>query len=134
MQEPQSRPLSVTLLVCLILIYAIFIIGWDMVMPFERDYTQGPATVLLGLRVNGTVAQLVHAGQLLVALMLAQGVWTMKRWGWQLVLFVIGYIFVSTTVWLSVYQEFGRIKFALLNIIIVNLILVLTFPHREKFV
>jgi hypothetical protein len=32
------------------------------------------------------------------------------------------------------YQEFGRIVFAFLNIVIVNLLLGLTFPHRDKFV
>ena len=133
MNTPPIRPISITILVCLILIYAILIIGWDLVMPFERAYTQGPATVVFGLRVSGWSAQIMHALQLLVALMLAYGLWTMKRWGFQLTFLVVAYILILTTVWVSVYQEFGRIVFAFLNIVNVNILLGLTFPHREKF-
>lgn len=134
MNSTSSRPLSVTILVSLILIYAILIIGWDMVMPFEREYTQGPATVVFGLRVSGWSAQVMHGLQLFIALMLAYGLWWMKRWGLQLTFLVVAYILISTTVWVMVYQEFGRIFFALLNIFIVNILLALTFPHRDKFV
>jgi hypothetical protein len=133
MNTSVQRPISITILVCLILIYAILIIGWDLVMPFERAYTQGPATVVFGLRVSGWSAQIMHALQLLVALMLVHGLWTMKRWGFQLTFLVVAYILISTTVWVTVYQEFGRIVFAFLNIVIVNILLGLTFPHREKF-
>jgi hypothetical protein len=128
-----QRPLSITILVCFILIYAILIIGWDMAAPFERAYAQGPATVAFGLRVFGWSAQIMHALQLSVALVLAYGLWTMKRWGFQLTFLVVAYILISTTVWVTVYQEFGRIVFAFLNIVIVNILLGLTFPHREKF-
>ncbi len=128
-----QRPLSITILVSLILIYTILIIGWDMVMPFEREYTQGPATVVFGLRVSGWSAQVMHGLQLFISLMLAHGLWWMKRWGLQLTFLVAAYILVSTTVWVTVYQEFGRIFFALLNIVIVNILLGLTFPHRDKF-
>jgi hypothetical protein len=128
-----QRPISITILVCLLLIYAILIIGWDMVMPFERPYAQGPATVVFGLRVFGWSAQIMHALQLLVALLLAHGLWRMKRWGFQLIFLIVAYILISTTVWVTVYKEFGRIVFAFLNIVIVNVLLGLTFPHREKF-
>lgn len=128
-----SRPLSITILVCLIIFYAVVVIAWDMVAPFERDYVHGPASVVFGLRVSGLPAQVMHGAQLFVALALAGGLWTMKTWGWHLVLFVASYIAISTTVWVAVYQDLGRILFAFLNIVIVNVILMLTFPHRDKF-
>ena len=128
-----SRPLSLTILACLIFMYAIFVIGWDLVAPFERDYTQGPASVVFGLRVSGWSAQLMHGLQLLVALRLAYGLWTMQAWGWAFAMMVVGYIIISTTVWVAVYQDFGRIMFAFVNLVIVNVLLLLTFPHREKF-
>lgn len=128
-----SRPLSITILVCLIIFYAVVVIAWDMVAPFERDYVHGPASVVFGLRVSGLPAQVMHGAQLFVALALAGGLWAMKTWGWHLVLFVASYIAISTTVWVAVYQDLGRILFAFLNIVIVNVILMLTFPHRDKF-
>ena len=128
-----SRPVSITILVCLIILYAAIVIAWDMLTPFERDYVRGPASVVLGLRISGLPAQVMHGAQLFVALALAGGLWTMKTWGWHLVLFVAGYIVISTTVWVVVYQDLGRIMFAFLNIVIVNVILMLTFPHRNKF-
>ncbi|HXG17658.1 MAG TPA: hypothetical protein VNN62_01100 [Methylomirabilota bacterium] len=128
-----TRPLSITVLVCLILIYAVVVIGWDMVMPFERAYTQGPATVAFGLRISGWPAQIMHAVQLIVALALAYGLWHMQAWAWRLLLLVVGYILLSTTVWVAVYQEFGRIMFAFLNLVIVNVLLAFTFPHRDQF-
>ena len=133
MNASVQRPLSITILVCLILIYAILIIGWDMVIPFERTYAQGPATVVFGLRVFGWSAQAMHALQLFVALMLVYGLWTMKRWGLQLTFVVVSYILISTTVWVAVYQESEHMMLAFLNIVIVNILLGLTFPHREKF-
>src|SRR5258708_12704979 len=114
MNPSPPRPLSITILVCLILIYAILIIGWDLVMPFERAYTQGPATVVFGLRVSGWSAQIMHALQLFVALMLVHGLWTMKRWGLQLTFLVVAYILISTPVWVTVYQKFARIVFSFL--------------------
>jgi hypothetical protein len=128
-----ERPVSITILVFLIVLYAVVVIAWDMLAPFERDYVRGPASVVLGLRVSGLAAQVMHGAQLFVALTLAGGLWTMKTWGWHLVLFVAGYIAISTTVWVAVYQDLGRIMFAFLNIVMVNVILLLTFPHRDKF-
>lgn len=133
MNATPARPLSITILVSLILIYALLIIGWDMVMPFERAYAQGPATVVFGVRVFGWSAQVMHGLQLFVALALARGLWLMQRWGFHLVFVVVAYILISTTVWVTMYQEFGRIVFAFLNIVIVNILLGLTFPHRDKF-
>lgn len=69
-----------------------------------------------------------------VALALAAGLWGMRIWGWHLVLLVVGYMIISTTVWVAVYQDFGRIFFAFLNLVLVNILLMLTFPHRDKFV
>jgi hypothetical protein len=134
MKKLLDRPVSVTLAVGLITLYAAMVILWDLLSPFERPYAQGPATVVLGLRVFGVWAQLTHVLQLSVAVGMAYGLWTMQRWGWQLVLFVAGYMLLSSTVWMMVYQEFGRAFFAFLNLVIVNILLVLTFPHREKFV
>ena len=128
-----SRPVSITILVCLIVLYAALVIAWDMLAPFERPYARGPASVVLGLRISGLPAQVMHGAQLFVALALAGGLWTMKTWGWHLVLFVVSYIIISTTVWVAVYQDLGLIKFAFLNIVMVNVILLLTFPHRDKF-
>lgn len=128
-----TRPLSLTILACLIFIYAILVIGWDLVAPFERDYTQGPASVVFGLRVSGWSAQLMHGLQLLVALRLAYGLWTMQAWGWAFAAMVAGYLVISTTVWVAVYQDFDRIMFAFVNLVIVNMLLLLTFPHRDKF-
>jgi hypothetical protein len=133
MRNATIRPMSITILVCLIVIYAIVVIGWDMIMPFEREYAQGPASVFFGLRVTGLPAQVMHGVQLFVALTLAYGLWSMQSWAWNIVLFVVGYIVISTTVWVAVYQEFGRIMFAFLNLVIVNVLLALTFPHRDKF-
>ena len=79
-------------------------------------------------------AQLMHALQLLVALALVYGLWTMKWWAWQLTVFVVGYMLLSVTIWVSAYQEFSRLKFAFFYIVVVNLLLALTMPHREKFV
>jgi hypothetical protein len=133
MHDTTPRPTSLTILVCLILIYAIVVIGWDMLMPFEREYTNGPASVILGVRVTGLAAQIMHGIQLFAALALAHGLWSMQPWAWNSVLFVVGYIVISTTVWVAVYQDFGRIMFAFLNLVIVNILLAFTFPHRKKF-
>lgn len=128
-----TRPLSITVLVVLILFYAIFVVAWDLVLPFEREYTQGPASAVLGLRVTGWSAQMMHGLQLLVALRLAYGLWTMQTWGWAFALMTAGYVLVSTTVWVAVYQEFHRIGFAILNVVVANILVLCTFPHREKF-
>jgi hypothetical protein len=133
MHNTSVRPISITILVCLIVIYAIVVIGWDMLRPFEREYASGPASVVLGIRVTGLLAQIMHGVQLFAALALAHGLWSMQPWAWQMVLFVVGYIVVSTTIWVTVYQEFDRILFAFLNLVIVNVLLALTFPHRKKF-
>jgi hypothetical protein len=133
MRDTIPRPTSITILVCLILIYAIVVIGWDMLMPFEREYANGPASVVLGVRVTGLAAQVMHGMQLFAALALAHGLWSMHPWAWNSVLFVVGYIVISTTVWVAVYQDFGRIMFAFLNLVIVNILLAFTFPHRKKF-
>jgi len=110
------------------------VILWDLLSPFERPYAQGPVSVVFGFRVFGIWAQLMHILQLIVAMALAYGLWTMRYWGWQLVQFVVGYMVVSNMVWISVYQEYHRILFALFYLVIVNLLLILTYPHRERFV
>jgi uncharacterized membrane protein YphA (DoxX/SURF4 family) len=132
--EKRIRPISITILVCLIVFYAVVFIAWDMLAPFERDYTRGPASVVFGLRIVGFPAQVMHGMQLFVALALASGLWTMRLWGWHLVLFVAGYLVISTTVWVAVYQDFERIFFAFLNLVLVNGLFIMTFPHRNKFV
>ena len=134
MNKSGDRPLSVTIAVLLIVFYAGFFILWDLVSPFERPYAQGPVTVVLGIRVFGVWAQLMHTLQLLVAAAMAYGLWTMQRWGWHLLLFIIGYMLLSNMMWITVYQEFDRIFFAFFYLVIVNLLLVLTYPHRERFV
>jgi hypothetical protein len=128
------RPLSVTILVGLIVLYAAVVIGWDLVAPFERPYARGPVSVVLGRRVFGVWAQLMHVVQLAVAMTMAAGLWMMRRWGWQLVEFVAWYMVLSCAIWLAIYQEYHRIGFALLYLVVANLMLALTFPHREKFV
>ena len=134
MNNSTTRPVSIIIAASLIAFYAGMVILWDLLSPFERPYAQGPVSVVLGLRVFGIWAQLMHIVQLGVALALAYGLWTMQRWGWYLAVFVAGYMLLSSTVWVTVYQEYSRIFFALLNIVIVNILLALTFPHREKFV
>ncbi len=128
-----ARPLSITILVVLILFYAVFVVAWDLVSPFEREYTQGPASAVFGLRVTGWSAQMMHGLQLLVALRLAYGLWTLQPWGWAFAMMTVGYILLSTTVWVTVYQEFHRIGFAFLNVVVANIVMLCTFPHREKF-
>lgn len=134
MSSSPTRPISITILVCLIVFYAAVVIAWDMLAPFEREYAKGPASVVFGLRIVGFPAQVMHGAQLFVALALASGLWAMRIWGWHLMLFVAGYIIISTTVWVIVYQDLGRIFFAFLNIILVNGLFIMTFPHRNKFV
>jgi hypothetical protein len=134
MSNSINRPASVTIAVLLIVFYASFFILWDLVAPFERPYAQGPVTVVLGMRVFGVWAQIMHTLQLLAALALAYGLWTMQRWGWHLLLFIIGYMLLSNMLWISVYREIERIFFAFFYLVIVNLLLLLTYPHRERFV
>ena len=133
MKTTPGRPTSITVAALLIAFYAVMVILWDIIAPFERPYAQGPVSVVLGMRVYGIWAQLVHGVQLFVALALAYGLWTMQRWGWQLVIGVTGYMLLSVSIWVSVYQEYQRIFFAFFYLIVVNVLLVLTFPHREKF-
>ena len=102
--------------------------------PFERPYAQGPASVILGIRVYGVWAQLMHVLQLTVALALVYGLWTMRLWGWRLVQFVIAYMLLANVIWVTVYQEMNRVYFGLFYLVIVNLLLLLTYPHRERFV
>jgi len=49
-------------------------------------------------------------------------------------LFMVGYMLLSNVIWVTVYQEFERIFFAFFYLLIVNLLLILTYPHRERFV
>lgn len=134
MRQSTERPVTITIGVLLIAFYAAVIIAWDFVAPFERPYAPGPVSVVLGVRVFGIWAQLMHALQLVVALALVAGLWTMQSWAWQLTQFVAGYMLISITVWVTLYQEFARIKFAFFYIIVVNLLLALVYPHRDKFV
>ncbi|MBM4257602.1 MAG: hypothetical protein FJ147_17125 [Deltaproteobacteria bacterium] len=134
MRHSIERPGTITIGALLIAVYAAVIIAWDFVAPFERPYAQGPVSVILGVRVFGVWAQMMHAVQLVVALALVAGLWTMQPWAWQLTMFIAGYMLVSITVWVTVYQEFSRIKFAFFYIVVVNLLLALVYPHREKFV
>jgi len=133
MKTITDRPTSLTVAALLVAFYAVMVILWDILAPFERPYAQGPVSVVLGVRVYGLWAQLVHGGQLFVALALAYGLWTMQPWGWNLVLGVTAYMLLSITIWITVYQEFQRIFFAFFYVIVVNVLLALTFPHREKF-
>jgi hypothetical protein len=134
MNRPKDRPTSVTIAVLLIVFYAGFFILWDIISPFERPYAQGPVTVVLGIRVFGAWAQTMHTLQLFAALALAYGLWTMQRWGWHLLLFIIGYMLLSNMMWITIYREIERIFFAFFYLVIVNLLLFLTYPHRERFV
>jgi len=134
MNPSVSRPVSVTIAALLVLFYAGFFILWDLVSPFERPYAQGPASVILGIRVYGVWAQLMHVLQLTVALALVYGLWTMRLWGWWLVQFVIAYMLLANVIWVTVYQEMNRVYFGLFYLVIVNLLLLLTYPHRERFV
>jgi hypothetical protein len=133
MKITPERPISITVAVILIAFYAAMLIVWDLVSPFERPYAQGPVSVVLGFRVYGVWAQLAHGLQLFVALALMYGLWTMQWWGWQLVVGVTAYMLLSVSIWVTVYQEFQHIFFALFYLIVVNVFLALTFPHREKF-
>ena len=133
MPKPLNRPTSITIAALLIAFYAVMFIAWDIIAPFERPYAQGPVSVVLGMRVFSMWAQLMHALQLVVALALVYGLWTMQPWAWQLTLFVAGYMFLSVTIWVILYQDFSRIKFAFFYIIVVNLLLAFIYPHRERF-
>ena len=133
MKTITERPTSITVAALLVALYASLVILWDIIAPFERPYAQGPVSVVLGFRVYGIWAQLAHGLQLFVALALMYGLWTMQRWGWQLVIGVAGYMLLSVSIWISIYQEYQRIFFAFFYVIVVNILLALTFPHREKF-
>jgi len=129
------RPLSVAIAACLVAGYAAMFIVWDIVAPFERPYAEGPVSVVLGIRVFGLSAQLMHALQLMVALSMAFRLWKMQRLGWQLVLFSVGYMVASFTIWVLAYQESGLIGgFGLFYTVILVTLLVLTYPYRKKFV
>ena len=130
-----ARPITVTIAACLVAVYAGLFIVWDILVPFERPYAEGPASVILGFRVFGLSAQLMHALQLLVAGSLAYHLWTMRRFGWQLVVFSVGYMLVSYVIWAQVYNESEHIVgFGLFYAVILLILLALTFPHRRKFV
>jgi len=125
----------VTIAACLVAAYAGLFIVWDIIAPFERSYAEGPVSVILGFRVFGLSAQLMHALQLLVAGSLAYHLWTMRRFGWHLVVFSVGYMLVSYVIWARVYNESERIVgFGLFYAVILLILLALTFPHRGKFV
>ena len=133
--SPGLRPLSVAIAACLVAGYAAMFIVWDIVAPFERSYAEGSVSVVLGIRVFGLAAQLMHALQLMVALSMAFRLWKMQRLGWQLVLFAVGYMVASFTIWVLVYQESGLIGgFGLFYTVILVTLLVLTYPYRKKFV
>jgi len=135
MASPGLRPVSVAIAACLVAGYAAMFIVWDIVAPFERSYAEGPVSVVLGIRVFGLSAQLMHALQLMVALSMAFRLWKMQRLGWQLVLFSVGYMVASFTIWVLVYRESGLIGgFGLFYTVILVMLLVLTYPHRKKFV
>mgnify|MGYP001205735642 FL=1 len=141
--SPALRPLSVAIAACLVAGYAAMFIVWDIVAPFERPYAEGPVSVVLGVRVFGLSAQLMHALQLMVALSMAFRLWKMQRLGWQLVLFTVGYMVVSYTIWALAYHgsdglngsdQFDPIGgFGLFYAVILVILLVLTYPHRKKF-
>ena len=125
----------VTIAACLIAAYAGLFIVWDIIAPFERSYAEGPVSVILGFRVFGLSAQLMHALQLLVAGSLVYHLWTMRRFGWHLVVFSVGYMLISYVIWARVYNESERIVgFGLFYAVILLILLALTFPHRRKFV
>ncbi len=129
-----TRPIMVTLAACLVAIYAAVFIVWDIIAPFERPYAAGPVSVVLGLRVFGLSAQLMHALQLLVAGSLAYQLWTMQRFGWHLVVFSVGYMLVSYVIWAQVYGESEPVVgFGLFYAVLLLVLLALTFPHRSKF-
>ena len=129
-----TRPIMVTVAACLVAAYAVMFIAWDMVAPFERPYAEGPVSVILGFRVFGLSAQLMHALQLMVAGSLAYRLWKMQRFGWHLVVFSVGYMLVSYMIWAQVYNESEHIVgFGLFYAVILLILLALTFPHRRKF-
>lgn len=124
----------VTIAACLVAAYAGLFIVWDIIAPFERSYAEGPVSVILGFRVFGLSAQLMHALQLLVAGSLVYHLWTMRRFGWHLVVFSVGYMLISYVIWARVYNESERIVgFGLFYAVILLILLALTFPHRRKF-
>lgn len=130
-----TRPLMVTIAAYLVVVYAGLFIVWDIIVPFERPYAEGPVSVILGFRVFGLSAQLMHVLQLLVAGSLAYHLWTMRRFGWHLILFSIGYMLVSYVIWAQVYGESEHVVgFGLFYAVILLVLLTLTFPHRRKFV
>ncbi len=130
-----TRPLMVTIAACLVAAYAGLFIVWDIIAPFERPYAEGPVSVILGFRVFGLSAQLMHALQLLVAGSLAYHLWTMRRFGWHLVVSSAGYMLVSYVIWAQVYNESEHIVgFGLFYAVILLVLLALTLPHRRKFV
>lgn len=125
----------VTIAACLVAAYAGLFIVWDIIAPFERSYAEGPVSVILGFRVFGLSAQLMHALQLLVAGSLVYHLWTMRRFGWHLVVFSVGYMLISYVIWARVYNESERIVgLGLFYAVILLILLALTFPHRRKFV
>ena len=130
-----TRPIMVTLAAGLVAAYAAVFIVWDIIAPFERPYAEGPVSVILGFRVFGLSAQLMHALQLMVAGSLAYHLWTMQRFGWHLVVFSVGYMLVSYVIWAQVYNESEYVVgFGLFYVVILLILLALTFPHRRKFV
>ena len=130
-----TRPIMVSVAAGLVAIYAVMFIAWDMIAPFERPYAEGPVSVVLGFRVFGLSAQLMHALQLMVAGSLAYHLWTMRRFGWHLVVFSVGYMLVSYVIWAQVYNESEYILgFGLFYVVILLILLALTFPYRRKFV
>lgn len=130
-----TRPIMVTIAACLVTVYAAVFIVWDIITPFERPYAEGPVSVVLGFRVFGLSAQLMHALQLMVAGSLAYHLWKMQRFGWHLVVFSVGYMLVSYVIWAQVYNESESIVgFGLFYVVILLILLALTFPYRRKFV
>ena len=134
-QQSVSCPVSVMIAVWMILGYAVMFIVWDIVSPFERSYAEGPVSVILGLRVFGLSAQLMHALQHMVAGSMAYWLWKMQRFGWKLVMFCVAYMLVSFMIWALIYQESAQaLGLGLFYIVMLGILLALTFPHRKKFV
>ena len=129
-----SCPTTVRVAVILIFLYGGLFVFWDMMDPFYRTYATGPATVLLGVRVFGLWAQIVHLVQLIVCVTMAYSLLKMHRLGWRLVLFCIIYVTISLFVWGILYREHVQLIGLMgLYCAIFGALFGLTYPHRNKY-
>ena len=127
-------PMTVRMAVILIVLYGGLFVLWDMMDPFDRPYATGPATVLLGVRVFGFWAQIVHLVQLIVCVTMAYSLLKMDRLGWRLVLFCIAYVTISLFVWAGLYREHVQlIGLVGLYCVVFGVLFGLTYPHRNKY-